>query len=135
MRAPRVFLLLGLCALATPFPALSAGLPNPVLFATQVPLPDEVNDATVSNVVVSVVSALGNHLADTAHAGRGGDLWIRYTDGSLKNLTKAAGFGVNGAQHTNGIAVRQPSMHWSGTKAVFSMIAGAPRFAGDTNQF
>ncbi|HEY0456603.1 MAG TPA: hypothetical protein VGE41_09530 [Verrucomicrobiae bacterium] len=111
-------------------------LTNAVLFVTQVPVPDEVNASTVTNVVVSVASALGNHLADTAHCGRGGALWIRYADGTLKNLTLAAGYGVSGGtQHTNGIAVRQPSMHWSGTKAVFSMVAGAPQFAGDTSQF
>ena len=49
-------------------------LANPILFVTQVPIPNEVNDDTVSNVFVSVVSPLDNHLADTAHAGRGGDL-------------------------------------------------------------
>jgi hypothetical protein len=53
----------------------------------------------------------------------------------LKNLTRAAGFGTNGAQHGNGIAVRDPSIHWSGTKALFSMVVGAPTGANDTNQF
>jgi hypothetical protein len=109
-------------------------LPNAILFVTQVPIPNEVN-ADVADVFVSVASALGNHLSDTAHAGRGGDLWMRYPNGALTNLTRAAGYGVNGVQHTNGIAVRQPCMHWSGTKAIFSMIVGAPRFSGDTNQF
>src|SRR5689334_8676037 len=52
---------------------------NPILFVTQVPIPNEINDNIVGNVFVSVVSPLGNHLADTAHAGRGGDLWIRFT--------------------------------------------------------
>ncbi len=110
-------------------------LPNPILFVTQVPIPTELNATTVSNVVVSVVTPLGNHLADTAHAARGNDLWIRYPNGALTNLTRAAGYGVLGAQHTNGIAVRQPAMHWSGTKAIFSMVVGSPRFAGDTNKF
>ena len=45
----------------------------------------------------------------------------------VKNLTRAAGFGRWGAQFTNGIAVRQPSVHWSGKKAVFSMVVGAPK--------
>ncbi|MEO6034397.1 MAG: hypothetical protein ABIQ35_03995, partial [Verrucomicrobiota bacterium] len=110
-------------------------LANPILFVTQVPMPVELNAISVSNVVVNVASPLGNHLADTAHAARGNDLWIRYPNGALTNLTRATGYGVLGAQHTNGIAVRQPAMHWSGTKAVFSMVVGAPRFAGDTNQF
>nr|MBA3532817.1 hypothetical protein [Ardenticatenales bacterium] len=32
----------------------------------------------------------------------------------------------SGLQGTNAIAVREPSVHWSGTKAVFSMVIGAP---------
>jgi hypothetical protein len=46
-------------------------------------------------------------------------------------LTRAAGYGRWGAQATNGIAVRQPSVHWSGTKAVFSMVVGTPRYQYD----
>src|ERR1051325_7551487 len=120
---PRLFV-----ALLTFLIALSsrAAITNGILFVTQVPIPEERNDATVSNVFVSVVSALGNHLADTAHAGRGGDLWIRYPSGALTNLTRAAGFGTNTVQHGIGIGVRDPFMHWSGKKAVFSMVVGAP---------
>src|SRR4051794_17367980 len=59
-------------------------LPNAILFVTQVPIATEINDANVSNVFASAVSPFGNHLADTAHAGRGGDLWLRYPDGTLK---------------------------------------------------
>jgi len=110
-------------------------LANPILFVTQPVIPDERNDNIVSNVFVSVVSPMDNHLTDTTTTPRGGDLYIRYPDGSLKNLTRTAGYGLNGAQHTNGIAVREPSVHWSGTKAIFSMVVGAPRFAGDTNVF
>ena len=69
-----------------------AAITNAILFVTQVPIPNEVNDGTVSNVFVSVVSALGNHLADTTHAGRGGDLWIRYPSGAISNLTRLAGY-------------------------------------------
>lgn len=58
--------------------------------------------------------------------GRGGDLWIRYGDGSTRNLTAEAGFGVDGHQNENAIAVRDPAIHWSGTKALFSMAIGAP---------
>src|SRR5712664_2409509 len=76
-----------------------AAITNAILFVTQAPIPAELNSGTVSNVAVSVVSALGNHLADPAHAGRGGDLWIRYPSGVLTNLTRAAGFGTNGVQH------------------------------------
>ena len=78
--------LAGLCS--WPVTPAAAALPtNAILFVTQVQLPDERNDNLVANVAVSVVSALGNHLADTAHAGRGGDLWLRYPNGALRNLT------------------------------------------------
>jgi hypothetical protein len=44
----------------------------------------------------------------------------------MKNLTRAAGFGPAGMQGASAIAVREPSVHWSGTKALFSMAIGAP---------
>ena len=53
-------------------------------------------------------------------------MYIRYPDGTLKNLTRSAGYGQTGLQTTNAIAVREPCVHWSGTKAVFSMVIGAP---------
>lgn len=57
---------------------------------------------------------------------RGGDLMIRYANGTVRNLTKEAGFGMEGLQGANAIAVREPTVHWSGTKAIFSMVIGAP---------
>ena len=58
----------------------------------------------------------------------GGDeaatLWIRTATGELKNLTQSAGYGVSGLQGASSIAVREPSVHWSGTKALFSMVVG-----------
>jgi len=39
----------------------------------------------------------------------------------LKTSTQAAGYGMNGLQGSQAIAVREPAVHWSGTKAVFSM--------------
>src|ERR1043165_6964018 len=125
MKGTRISVVL-FALLATSFVATAALPTNPILFVTQPPIPNEVNDGTVSNVFVSVVSSLGNHLADTAHAGRGGDLWIRYTDGTLRNLTRAAGYGVNGPQHGVGIAVRDPHVHWNGARALFRRAAGAP---------
>ncbi|HEU4410249.1 MAG TPA: hypothetical protein VFS43_33645 [Polyangiaceae bacterium] len=98
------------------------GAPNPVpapygvLFVTQVPV-------TGFN---AVTSTFGNHISDVAHAPRGGDLWVRYDDGALRNLTAEAGFGTDGMQGANAIAVREPSVHWDGRKALFSMIVGAP---------
>lgn len=111
--------ILSLLALA---PALFAGPTNSILFVTQVSIPPD---------FTTIGSVFGNHRATPDSCGRGGDLYIRYPDGTLKNLTRAAGFGKYGVQHTNGIAVRQPSVHWSGKKAVFSMIVGAPRFQYD----
>jgi hypothetical protein len=96
---------------------LAVALANPILFVTQVPVPAD---------FTTVASTFGNQLASVAEAPRGGDLWIRYPDGSTKNLTRAAGFGTTGMQGSNAIAVREPSVHWSGTKALFSMVIGAP---------
>jgi hypothetical protein len=95
----------------------SVALPNPVMFVGQVPLPD---DFTV------VVSTFGNHDGHEAVAPRGGDLFILYPSGTLKNVTRTAGFGNTGFQGANSIAVREPCIHWSGTKALFSMVVGAP---------
>src|SRR5882757_6179358 len=98
--------------------ASSISLTNPILFVTQVPLPKEIN-GNVSNTFVSVVSLFGNHLADPAHAGRGGDLWLMTTNLGLVNLTRKAGLGASGSQDGIGIGVRDPAVHWNGKKAVF----------------
>ncbi len=91
---------------------------NPILFVTQVPVPADFN---------TIASVFGNHLSDPSVAARGGDLYILYPDGTLKNLTKTAGFGSATAQQdAQSIAVREPAVHWSGTKALFSMVIGAP---------
>jgi hypothetical protein len=96
---------------------LAVALANPILFVTQVPVPAD---------FTTVASVFGNQLATVAEAPRGGDLWIRYPDGTVKNLTRTAGFGNGGMQGAASIAVREPSVHWSGTKALFSMVIGAP---------
>ncbi|HEY3860651.1 MAG TPA: hypothetical protein VGO59_02080 [Verrucomicrobiae bacterium] len=95
----------------------AAGPANPILFVTQVRIPAD---------FTSIGSTFGNQLPTLDACGRGGDLYIRYANGTVKNLTRAAGYGRWGAQDTNGIAVRQPCVHWSGQKAVFSMVVGAP---------
>src|SRR5580765_1414498 len=87
-------------------------LTNPIVFVTQPPIPRELN-SSVSNTFLSVVTIFGNHLPDTAHAGRGGDLWLMTTNQGLVNLTRKAGFGTNGVQAGNGIDVRDPAIHWS----------------------
>jgi hypothetical protein len=110
--------LLGTALFATPAMfAAEPVLPNPILFVTQTPQP---NDFT------TVTSHFGNHRGDMESAPRGGALWIRYEDGTLRNLTRAAGYGLDTLQHTNGIAVREPSIYWDGKKAIFSMVVGAP---------
>jgi hypothetical protein len=101
--------------------------PYPILFVTQVPVP--VDFATIG-------STFANHSASPGSVYRGGDLWIRYTDGTLKNLTATAGFGSSAQfQGTDAIAVRDPAVHWNGTKAVFSMVVGAPTQQFEVGQY
>lgn len=99
--------------------------PNPILFVTQVPIRED---------FTTIGSVFGNHTGEMQSVGRGGDLWMRYPNGTLKNLTQTAGYGSTGAagfQNHTAIAVRDPSVYWDGTKALFSMVIGAPE-AQDT---
>lgn len=98
--------------------AAAAGplLSYPVLFVTQVPVPAD---------FTTIAAVFGNHRGDLDAVARGGDLWIRYPDGALKNITQSAGYGMAGFQGANAIAVREPSMSWDGSRAVFSMLVGA----------
>jgi hypothetical protein len=98
-------------------PLSSAAITNPILFVTQVPIPQD---------FCTINATFCNHLADINISGRGGDLWIRYPDSSLKNLTSSAGFGQTDLQGTNAIQVRDPAVSWDGQKAIFSMVIGAP---------
>jgi hypothetical protein len=107
-----------LCLVAVSVPMSSAAaVPNPILFVTQVPVPADF--ATIGSV-------FANHQGDMQSAARGGDLWIRYADGSRRNLTQEAGYGNAGQQGANAIAVRDPAVNFAGDKAVFSMLVGAP---------
>nr|WP_315475684.1 hypothetical protein [uncultured Undibacterium sp.] len=90
----------------------------PILFVTQVPLSSDKNGR---------LSAFANHMTRPDQVPRGGDLMLFYPDGILRNLTKEANLGVEGFQGKNAIAVREPAVHWSGKKALFSMLTGAPR--------
>lgn len=113
--------------IAALLPAHALTLTNSILFVTQIPIGDD---------FTTIGSVFGNHKAGTDYTGRGGDLYIRYPDGTLKNLTGVAGFGKSdGFQGAGSIAVRDPAVHWNGTKAVFSMVIGAPvkLYTGDTN--
>ena len=92
-------------------------LPNPILFTTHLPMPDD---------WMMFTQSFGNHLGNVPNAGRGGDLYLYYpAQDSLKNLTALAGYGEIGFQGANSIAVRDPHVHWDGEKAVFSMVVGA----------
>src|ERR1043166_1736273 len=125
---------LALLALFVAISAKAIILTTPMVFVTQPPIPRELN-SSVSNTFLSVVTIFGNHLPDTAHAGRGGALWLMTTNQGLVNLTLKGGFGVNGMQHGVGIDVRDPTIHWSGTKVLFSMVVGAPTNSTDTTPF
>ena len=116
---------------------------KPILYVTQMPIPDEVLSHDVTQTKMNITTTMQSPLADPAHAGRGGALWIRYANGTKRNLTAAAGFGgavdangnATGFQGANSISVHHPTMHWSGTKAIFSMVVGAPLNATDTTVF
>lgn len=114
------------CAVVSLSTSPAQTLQYPILFVTAVPTPFD--SATQS-------SMFANHVGDMSGGIRGGDLWIRYADGSLRNLTQSAGFGVSGLQGAGAIAVREPSVHWSGNKALFSMVVGGATARGDTTQF
>jgi len=88
-----------------------------ILFVTQVPVAG----------FGTVTAPFGNHAGSVAAAPRGGDLMIRYADGTVRNLTREAGFGQTGMQGDKSIAVREPAVNWSGNRAVFSMIIGSPK--------
>jgi mono/diheme cytochrome c family protein len=113
-----ILMLIGVVAGTFSVQASGPVLPNPILFVTQTPTPSD---------FTSITALFGNHRGSMDSTPRGGALWIRYPDGTLRNLTFAAGFGHDGPQHTNGIAVREPCVHWDGNKAVFSMVVGAPK--------
>jgi Hydrazine synthase alpha subunit middle domain len=100
-------------------PQALADIVNPILFVAQVPTPG-------GDVFGSISSTFANHIPQMDRVARGGDLMIRYPDGSLRNLTREAGYGETAVLQTSrAIAVRDPSVHWSGTKAMFSMLVGA----------
>ena len=102
-------------------------LNNPILFVTQFP---------IANDFATIGSTFANHLSSMQSVGRGGNLYIQYPDGTIRNLTQEAGFGVSGLQAgPNAIAVREPHVHWSGQKALFSMVRGAPEAQYEYNNY
>ncbi len=112
-------------AAAPAAPATGPTLMYPILFVTQIPIAAD---------FTTIGSVFGNQRASLESAGRGGDLYIRYTDGTLKNLTAAAGYGGTGLlTGAKGIAVRDPAVFWDGAKAIFSMVVGAPTAKDDAS--
>ncbi|WP_202840336.1 hypothetical protein [Luteimonas saliphila] len=106
---------------------IAKAITNPILFVTQVPTPG-------GDPFASRLSTFANHQPGMGASLRGGDLMIRYADGTLRNLTREAGYGMDGLQGANAIAVREPTVHWNGTRAIFSMVVGAPlQRYGSTN--
>lgn len=121
---------LALATAALPAFAGTVTTQNPILFVAAMPVHEDFATNT---------STFANHFASINEAGRGGDLYIRYPNGTLCNLTQQAGYGSTGVfvpsvpdfptappgfQDGNAIAVRDPAVHWNGTKAVFSMVIG-----------
>lgn len=95
--------------------------PHPILFVTVFP---------IQNDFATIGSVFGNHDPSPEDSGRGGDLWIRYPDGQLRNITREEGFGIAGVsqESPDAIAVRDVSVHWDATRAVFSLARGNPAY-------
>jgi Hydrazine synthase alpha subunit middle domain len=89
-------------AVATP---ATNSVDNPILFVTLPKQRDTFGGRT---------GVFANHVGREDLTPRGGALMIRYRDGSTRNLTLEAGF--------ENIAARDPSVHWDGKKAIFSMV-------------
>jgi len=127
--------LLGL--LFTAATALAGNPANPILFVTQVPIPEEVNSRDITQAFMSSVSPFSNHLADPVHAGRGGSLFVRFSDGQVKDLLALADWTAiaGGQPAADAMAVRNPAVYWTATKAVFSMTTGKPTGPADPTQY
>lgn len=118
-------------ALLTPlFTLLTSGSPreqekildNPILFAL---VPPPMHTSTSYG---HQMETFGNHLTEMEAAPRGGDLCLMDVNGNIRFLTAEANFGVpvGEIQTEKAIAVRQPCIHWSGKRALFSMVIGGP---------
>lgn len=112
--------------------AINPPLANPILFVTQVPTGYDFVNMTVS-------SPFANHLPTTLAAPRGGDLMLMSTTGALRFLTQEAGYGSSGGgvlmTGNQAIAVRDPAVYWDASKAIFSMVVGAPANIGDAEPY
>ena len=115
-------------ALATSNPPLA----HPLLFVTQVP-------TSYDNVNMTISAPFANHLPTTLSAPRGGDLMLLNTNGSYRYLTLEAGYGSAGCSSlltgNAAIAVRDPAVNWDASRAIFSMVIGAPANVGDAENY
>lgn len=118
MSRPLVSLSRLFLAVALSWPAMAAvTTAHPIVFVTQVPVPAD---------FTTIGSVFGNQSGALNSVFRGGDLWIRYPDGTLKNLTEAVGLQNTGRLGATSLAVRDPSPHWDGNKIIFSAVFGSP---------
>lgn len=118
--------------------ALHAGNPaSPILFVTQVPIPEEENTRDVTQSLMSITSPFSNHLADTLHAGRGGSLFVRFADTQVVDFLAVADWSAipGGKAAADAMAVRNPAVNWTATKAIFSMTSGKPSGPADATQY
>lgn len=140
MKSLRLFLAASILAA---LPAAATNPPNPILYVTQMPIPDEGLNHDITLSKMNVTTTMQSPFADPLHAGRGGSLWIRYANGARRNLLAAASLGgsvdangnATGFQGAGSIAVQHPFVHWGGQKAIFAMVTGAPANAADTTVF
>jgi len=112
--------------------ASAAALPHPILFVTQVPTGYDYVNMTIS-------APFANHLPTTLAAPRGGDLMLLPTSGALRYLTQEAGYGSPGGAGlltgNQAVAVRDPAIAFDASKAIFSMVVGAPASVGGAETY
>src|SRR5438105_18682 len=109
--------------------AAHAAITHPILYVAQVPVVDD-------SAAKKIDSTFGNQLPNVAAAPRGGGLWLRAVNGALRDLTAEAGFGTAiTLADPNKIAVRDPSLAFDASKAVFSMVVGAPTAMGGAESY
>jgi len=129
IRAILLGLALGACSVTA---ANATTLPHPILFVTQVPTGYDFVNQTVS-------APFANHLPTTLAAPRGGDLVLLSTSGTLRYLTQEAGYGSPGGggllTGNAAIAVRDPAVSFDASKAIFSMVVGAPTSVGGAETY
>ena len=110
-----LLILLTIATTAFALPNAPTSPTNPIVFVGQVP---------VTRDFATVNATFGNQNASVEERAFS-DLYIRYPDGTIKNLTRSAGYGNDGLQGANSIAVRDPTVDFSGNKVIFSMVVGA----------